>query len=111
MRKEDQIVGARIRDRRVMMGLSQEAVAVAIGISFQQLQKYEYGSNRVSVSRLCDIAKVLEVDPAYFLDPFSSYKPDVHKAATKDEADMLKYMRSMSDKARKAILGVAETFK
>ncbi len=61
-------VGARIRARRSVLGLSQERVAEAVGVTFQQIQKYESGSNRVSASRLLKIAEFLEVSPAWLLD-------------------------------------------
>ncbi len=61
-------VGARLRARRTLLGLSQTALGDAIGISFQQLQKYEKGSNRISASRLYDVSKLLDVDIGYFFD-------------------------------------------
>lgn len=54
-------LGRRIRQLRMQQGISQVALAQELGISFQQVQKYETGLNRVSVSRLCDIARFLEV--------------------------------------------------
>jgi transcriptional regulator with XRE-family HTH domain len=65
-------VGARIRTRRLLIGMNQETLAKAIGLTFQQVQKYEGGANRVSASRLAEIAEVLGVPIAYFfsdLDP------------------------------------------
>lgn len=61
-------VGARLRLRRILLGLSQEKLGEALGLSFQQVQKYERGSNRVSASRLWQIAKVLEVPVSFFFD-------------------------------------------
>ncbi len=61
-------VGARLRARRTLLGLSQTALGDAIGISFQQLQKYEAGSNRISASRLYELSKNLDVDIGYFFD-------------------------------------------
>ncbi len=61
-------VGARLRARRTLVGLSQTVVGDAIGITFQQLQKYECGGNRVSASRLYDLSQILAVDTAYFFD-------------------------------------------
>ncbi len=65
--KVDNHVGRRIRERRNALGMSQEKLA-ALGISFQQVHKYETGSNRVAASRLWDIAKALEVDIGYFFE-------------------------------------------
>ncbi len=61
-------VGARLRARRTLLGMSQTALGVALGISFQQLQKYEAGSNRISGRRLYDVSKLLDVDLGYFFD-------------------------------------------
>ena len=61
-------VGTRLRARRTLLGLSQTAVGEAIGLTFQQLQKYENGLNRISASRLFDLSQLLGVDIAYFFD-------------------------------------------
>jgi len=59
-------VGGRIRTRRLLIGMNQEALAQALGLTFQQVQKYEGGANRVSASRLSQIAEILGVPIAYF---------------------------------------------
>lgn len=59
-------VGLRIRARRRELSISQETLAEALGVSFQQIQKYERGGNRVSASRLWEIARVLDVTTSYF---------------------------------------------
>lgn len=61
-------VGSRIRLRRTLLGMSQERLADAIGLTFQQVQKYERGANRVGSSRLFDLARVLDVAVAYFFE-------------------------------------------
>jgi transcriptional regulator with XRE-family HTH domain len=61
-------VGSRIRLRRTLLGISQTMLADAIGLTFQQVQKYEKGSNRVSSSRLMDMANVLDVSIPYFFE-------------------------------------------
>ncbi|MFT4075018.1 MAG: helix-turn-helix transcriptional regulator [Asticcacaulis sp.] len=63
----DMIVGHNIRERRRSRKLSQEALASAVGLTFQQIQKYERGSNRVSASMLCDISRVLKCRAADLL--------------------------------------------
>lgn len=63
-------VGARIRQRRTLLGMSQEKLAEALDITFQQVQKYENGSNRVSASRLWHIARTLGTLPATFFEGF-----------------------------------------
>lgn len=65
----DVFAGARLRTLRIAAGMSQEALADTAGISFQQVQKYERGTNRLSVSRLHGFAKVLRVEPAVFFPP------------------------------------------
>lgn len=59
-------IGRRIRQRRLLLEYSQEKIAYQLGITFQQVQKYEHGSNRVSCPRLWDYCQVLEVEPNYF---------------------------------------------
>jgi transcriptional regulator with XRE-family HTH domain len=61
-------VGARIRMRRRLQGVSQEKLAEALGLTFQQVQKYERGANRVSASKLYEIAAMLKAPIAYFFD-------------------------------------------
>ena len=64
----DVYVGKRIRQRRWMNGTTQQQLAEAVGIKFQQIQKYETGMNRVSASRLWDIANVLTVPVSFFFE-------------------------------------------
>jgi transcriptional regulator with XRE-family HTH domain len=71
-RPVDAHVGARVRLRRTMLGMSQEKLAQALGLTFQQVQKYERGTNRVGSSRLFDLTRVLEVPVAYFFDEMSA---------------------------------------
>ena len=61
-------VGKRIRHRRWLVGMTQQNLAERVGIKFQQIQKYETGANRVSASRLWDIAKVLGVKVSFFFE-------------------------------------------
>src|SRR5882724_1000679 len=65
-------VGTRLRLRRTMLGLSQTALAEQLGLSFQQVQKYERGANRVSSSRLFDLCRILDVEIGYFFDEMDS---------------------------------------
>jgi transcriptional regulator with XRE-family HTH domain len=61
-------VGTRIRLRRTLVGMSQERLGEALGLTFQQVQKYERGVNRVGASRLFDLSRVLDVPIAFFFD-------------------------------------------
>ena len=65
-------VGARIRSRRTLLGMSQTALADAIGLTFQQVQKYERGANRVSSSRLVDMASALDVSIPFFFEEMAA---------------------------------------
>jgi transcriptional regulator with XRE-family HTH domain len=82
-------VGARIRTRRLYIGMNQETLARALGLTFQQVQKYEGGANRVSASRLSQIAKILGVPIAYF---FSDLDP-VGGAVTARDLEMRELMQ------------------
>ncbi len=64
----DGYVGSRIRERRVMLGLSQQQMANLIGVTYQQAHKYERGINRISAGRLYEIARVLRVPVSYFFE-------------------------------------------
>ena len=64
----DKKVGQRVRSRRLEIGMSQERLAELLGVTFQQVQKYEKGVNRIAVSRLLDIAKSLEISACRFFD-------------------------------------------
>jgi transcriptional regulator with XRE-family HTH domain len=61
-------VGKRLRQRRTLLGMSQTKVGTAVDLTFQQIQKYERGSNRISSSQLFEFAKVLDVPVSYFFD-------------------------------------------
>src|SRR5262249_23929767 len=64
----DRYVGARIRERRIMLGLTQQQLADLIGVTYQQAHKYERGINRVSAGRLFEVSQVLSVPVNYFFD-------------------------------------------
>ncbi|HWE74630.1 MAG TPA: helix-turn-helix transcriptional regulator [Stellaceae bacterium] len=63
-------VGSRVRLRRTLLGMSQEKLGDALGLTFQQVQKYERGANRVGASRLYDLSRVLDVPVSYFFEEF-----------------------------------------
>ncbi|MFC0509984.1 helix-turn-helix domain-containing protein [Asaia spathodeae] len=64
----DALVGARIRLRRTLLGISQEKLGAALGLTFQQVQKYERGANKVGASRLYEMSRVLNVPIGFFFD-------------------------------------------
>ena len=67
----DAHVGARVRMRRKLLGMSQTGLGDALGLTFQQVQKYEYGTNRISASRLYDLSRVLDVSIEHFFEDMS----------------------------------------
>jgi transcriptional regulator with XRE-family HTH domain len=64
----DKHVGSRVRMRRMMLGMSQEKLGDALGLTFQQVQKYEKGTNRIGASRLQQISNILQVPVAFFFE-------------------------------------------
>lgn len=76
-------VGGRIRMRRLLLGMNQETLANALDLTFQQVQKYEGGANRVSASRLSAMAEILGVPISYF---FGDLRPDEAELSPEDKA-------------------------
>ncbi|HEX2479130.1 MAG TPA: helix-turn-helix transcriptional regulator [Geminicoccaceae bacterium] len=76
-RRIDQHVGERIRARRTELGLTQEQLAEALNVSYQQVQKYETGANRISAGRIFELARKLTVDVGYFFEglPIDAAEP------------------------------------
>ena len=70
----DEHVGKRLRQRRWLVGMTQQQLAEHVGIKFQQIQKYDTGANRVSASRLWDIASTLDVSINFFFDGLQAEK-------------------------------------
>ncbi len=64
----DRHVGSRVRMRRILLGMSQEKLGEALDLTFQQVQKYEKGTNRIGASRLQQISQILNVSPGFFFD-------------------------------------------
>lgn len=84
-KKEDVVtahVARRIRSRRLEVGMTQQQAAKLLGISFQQLQKYEHGANRITAGRLFQLAEALDTDIAYFFD---GCDPDAEPRTETDE--------------------------
>ena len=96
----DKHVGIRIRNRRTLMGLSQEKLADSVGVTFQQVQKYERGTNRVSASRLFSFSKTLGVSIDYFYNGLDS-----------DGAPTTNHVYGMSDNEQDDFEGIPEKAK
>jgi transcriptional regulator with XRE-family HTH domain len=71
----DKHVGSRVRMRRMMLSMSQEKLGGALGLTFQQVQKYEKGTNRIGASRLQQISHILQVPVAFFFEGAPSFHP------------------------------------
>ena len=82
-------VGKRIRQRRWLVGMTQQKLAECVGIKFQQIQKYETGANRVSASRLWDIADALEVDVSFFFEGLKDEAEGSQEQQSSIPADMM----------------------
>lgn len=80
-------VGSRLRLRRTLLGMSQEKLGGAINLTFQQVQKYERGANRIGASRLFELAGVLDVPVAYFFEDFPSSAGMAAEDAAANEGD------------------------
>jgi transcriptional regulator with XRE-family HTH domain len=87
----DAYVGARIRIRRNLLGISQTELGERIGVTFQQVQKYEKGVNRIGASRLMQICAVLEVTPAWIFEGGPGPKPKATAASRETEAAFIAF--------------------
>ena len=118
----DKHVGSRVRMRRMMLSMSQEKLGDALGLTFQQVQKYEKGTNRIGASRLQQISHILQVPVAFFFEgaPNLSGQPDGMKEApspayvsdflaTSDGLALTKaFMRIKEQKLRRRIVDLVE---
>jgi transcriptional regulator with XRE-family HTH domain len=117
----DKHVGARVRMRRMMLNMSQEKLGDALGLTFQQVQKYEKGTNRVGASRLQAISNILQVPVSFFFEgaphlpghsgmgeaPSPAYVSDF--LATSDGLSLTKaFMRIKNNKLRRRIVDLVE---
>ena len=84
-------LGKKLRMRRLSLGLTQTKVAQAINVTFQQIQKYEKGTNGVSSSRLLQLSQFLKVPIVYFYEDYKGYKDDKDKSEDYNNGDDLNY--------------------
>ncbi|MEM6618280.1 MAG: helix-turn-helix transcriptional regulator [Pseudomonadota bacterium] len=82
-------VGKRVRHRRWMLGVTQQQLGEKVGIKFQQIQKYETGMNRISASRLWDIAEALDVSVGFFFEGYDSGQMAAEQEKTAAGGDLL----------------------
>ncbi len=108
----DEHVGKRIRQCRWMVGMTQQQLAEAVGIKFQQIQKYETGANRVSASRLWDISRALGAPIDYFFDGIETdgtrQAGDVAEIlADKEALDLMRALRAVPQAQRRRLFDLA----
>jgi transcriptional regulator with XRE-family HTH domain len=93
----DHHVGARIRERRIMLGLTQQQLADLIGVTYQQAHKYERGINRVSAGRLFEIGRVLNVPVEFFFEGLDGAASNIVAPENHRERMMLELARNFSE--------------
>jgi transcriptional regulator with XRE-family HTH domain len=113
-------VGQQLRQRRTQMQMSQERLAESLGLTFQQIQKYERGQNRIGASRLLELGRVLEVPVSYFFNPLESLTAGLAEDVANynalpvldpETAELLRLFKGIEDiKQRRQILQILKTF-
>ncbi|MGA9659379.1 MAG: helix-turn-helix transcriptional regulator [Asticcacaulis sp.] len=110
-------LGRRLRRRRRLLGLTQQQLALAVGIRFQQIQKYECGANRISAARLFQLAKALETPTNYFYDGLSDETTEVASVnnegievfSRKETLDLIQAYYRLSERPRRRLLDLAKS--
>jgi transcriptional regulator with XRE-family HTH domain len=113
-------LGKRLRRRRRLLGLTQQQLAGACGVRFQQIQKYECGANRISAARLWQLSEALEVPVGYFYDGLSELAQREHSAASEGEAggemfsrketlDLVRAYYQLGERPRRRLLDLAKS--
>lgn len=107
----DEHIGALIRVRRLMLGLSQQDLARSIGVTYQQLHKYERGLNRISAGRLFDVAQALDIEPAWFFEGMAGdAAPDELPSRQRLHLELIRnFMLIQDEKQQDAICVMART--
>ena len=117
-------VGRRLKARRRLLGLTQEKLAKAVNIRFQQIQKYESGVNRISASRLWALSKALQVSVSYFFDGMNGHEPKSELELNgdygfaeapaaeilddKETIDLVRYYYQLNEEPRRRLLDLAK---
>jgi transcriptional regulator with XRE-family HTH domain len=111
-------VGKRLRRRRRLLGMTQQDLATQVGVRFQQIQKYECGANRITASRLYELAKAMNVSVQYFFDGMANANaPDAANDAEQLEGDILSQKETLelvrayyrlSERPRRRLLELAK---
>ncbi len=105
-------VGQRVRQHRCLAGMTQQQLAERVGIKFQQLQKYETGTNRISASRIWDIAAVMEVPVSFFFEGLEGQARDTGEARAdiltdKEAVDLVRAYYSIPENQRRKLFDLA----
>lgn len=104
-------LGRRLRRRRRLLGLTQQQLAIACGVRFQQIQKYECGANRISAARLWRIAEALDVEIGYFYEGLAdpSRAPTPAPRPAEDAADLVRTYEQLGERRRQRVLALARS--
>ena len=112
-------LGKRLRRRRRLLGLTQQQLAGAVGVRFQQIQKYECGANRISAARLWQLSEALEVPIGYFYDGLSNGSAIEHvpertdssgeMLARKETLDLIRAYYQLGERPRRRLLDLAKS--
>ncbi len=105
----DRHVGARVRDRRVMLGLTQQQAAELVGVTYQQWHKYEKGINRVAAGRLAQISRVLGVEIAHFFDGLDDQRPFVPTAQQRRLLELTRAFIGLPRPQQEVVCNLART--
>ena len=105
-------VGKRVRQRRWIVGMTQQQLGDSVGIKFQQIQKYEAGKNRISASRMWDIAAAMEVPMSYFFEGIEGQAPDTDIARAdihtdKEAVDLVRAYYAIPENQRRRLFNLA----
>lgn len=111
----DKHIGSRIRVQRTLLGMTQEHLAAKLRLSYQQVQKYETGSNRVSASRLFEIGRTLEVDISYFfggLNGDAAVQEPAQSGRSRLALDLVRnFLEIANEEQRAALASLVRTLK
>ena len=108
-------LGRRLRRRRRLLGLTQQQLALKVGIRFQQIQKYECGANRISAARLWELAEALETPVSYFYDGLAEALERKEAAANgdsfsrKETLDLIQAYYQLGERPRRRLLDLAKS--
>jgi transcriptional regulator with XRE-family HTH domain len=111
-------LGKRLRRRRRLLGLTQQQLALSVGVRFQQIQKYECGANRISAARLWQLSEALEVPVAYFFDGLAEHVANTQAQeresggemfARKETLDLIRAYYQLGERPRRRLLDLAKS--